>query len=221
MTLRCPLAATWAADRPERDTPGTRTPAPRRPVGRSQRKAPRLAWGPAHRRTQPAPSARAVRPLGRRGLRSSRHHPGGGCHALQVSGSRHSCGFVDRQPVTPLDDGRDNVLSPKAVRRRSTAVSTAWVSLLLPGSTRSKSPRETTSPGRCRQRPQYRHPRPGQRLDVAVDQHTGSPDLDRVLGGFYCARHQRRQLDGDVAGQGPQPHSLGRRCRDALSDQRL
>ena len=40
-------------------------------------------------------------------------------------------------------------LSPNAVRSRSTAVSTAWVSVPLPGSAPSSSSRDTTAPGWC------------------------------------------------------------------------
>ncbi len=38
-------------------------------------------------------------------------------------------------------------LSPKAVRSRNTAVSTAWVSVPAPGNAASSSPRDTTMPG--------------------------------------------------------------------------
>ena len=40
-------------------------------------------------------------------------------------------------------------LSPNAARSRKTAVSTAWVSVLVPGSAPSRSARDTTAPGWC------------------------------------------------------------------------
>jgi hypothetical protein len=40
-------------------------------------------------------------------------------------------------------------LSPNVVRGRNNAVSTAWVAVPDPGSARSRSRRETTTPGRC------------------------------------------------------------------------
>ncbi len=64
-----------------------------------------------------------------------------------------------------------------------------------------------------------RHPGRGQRLDHAVDQDTGAPDLERVPGDPDGPRLQQWQFVGDVTGQGAQSHPFGCRGRNPEPDQ--
>ena len=56
---------------------------------------------------------------------------------------------IDGQPVARFTTVETMCLSPNAVRSRSTAVSTACVSVPLPGSAAEQVKRDTTAPGWC------------------------------------------------------------------------